>query len=85
VTSFTWQRDSHGLFDYECKSLTKKVLKVQHTGKHRAFSKLMMIGSIKRIGSDIGFSKDNVKSKIASPFNYLRKRPLNRMKMSYLN
>lgn len=50
VTSFTWQRDSHGLFDYECKSLTKKVLKVQHTG------------SIKRIGSDIGFSKDNEKT-----------------------
>jgi len=50
VTSFTWQRDSHGLFDYECKSLTKKVLKVQHTG------------SIKRNGSDIGFTKENEKS-----------------------
>jgi hypothetical protein len=29
----TWVRDSHGLFDYESKSITKKSLKTQSFGK----------------------------------------------------
>lgn len=29
----TWIRDSHGLFDYESKSITKKSLKTQSFGK----------------------------------------------------
>ena len=33
VSTFTWSRDSHGLFDYESKTLVKKVLKVQASGR----------------------------------------------------
>ena len=29
----TWQRDSHGLFDYESRNISKKNLKTQYTGK----------------------------------------------------
>jgi hypothetical protein len=35
VKTLTWPRDSHGLFDYESKNLTKKSLKTQNTGRGR--------------------------------------------------
>ena len=33
LRAVTWQRDSHGLFDYESKSITKKSLKTNTQGK----------------------------------------------------
>jgi len=50
VSTFTWPRDSHGLFDYESKTLAKKVFKAQSAG------------NIRRNGNDIGFIKENDKS-----------------------
>lgn len=32
VSTYTWGRDSHGLFDYESKTLSKKVFKAPHAG-----------------------------------------------------
>jgi hypothetical protein len=45
----TWIRDSHGLFDYESKSINKKSLKTQNQGK------------IVRIENDIELLKADVK------------------------
>lgn len=45
----TWIRDSHGLFDYESKSINKKSLKTQNMGK------------IVRIENDIELVKQDVK------------------------
>ena len=28
MEAFIWDRDSHGLFDYECKTMVHKILKV---------------------------------------------------------
>jgi hypothetical protein len=33
IKTFTWSRDSHGLFDYESKTLVKKNMKTTHSGK----------------------------------------------------
>jgi hypothetical protein len=33
LRAVTWMRDSHGLFDYESKSITKKSLKTSSQGK----------------------------------------------------
>ena len=33
LRAVTWQRDSHGLFDYESKSISKKSLKTTSQGK----------------------------------------------------
>mmetsp|Transcript_10129 Transcript_10129/g.8652 ORF Transcript_10129/g.8652 Transcript_10129/m.8652 type:complete len:82 (+) Transcript_10129:113-358(+) len=46
VKSFTWQRDSHGLFDYECKTLTKKSLKATQSS------------ILTRNGNDVHVNKD---------------------------
>jgi len=32
IKTFTWARDSHGLFDYESKNLTKKNMKTNNPG-----------------------------------------------------
>lgn len=33
VRAFTWNRDSHGLFDYESQSVTKKTFRVKTDGR----------------------------------------------------
>ena len=33
VRAFTWNRDSHGLFDYESQSVTKRTFKVRNDAK----------------------------------------------------
>lgn len=45
----TWIRDSHGLFDYESKSINKKSLKTQNQGK------------IIRVDNDIDLLKQDAK------------------------
>jgi len=49
IKTLTWSRDSHGLFDYESKSLTKKNLKANHTGR------------VMRQGNDVRVAKENEK------------------------
>jgi hypothetical protein len=49
IKTFTWARDSHGLFDYESKNLTKKNMKTNNPGK------------ILRQGNDLRLAKDNEK------------------------
>jgi len=50
IKTYTWARDSHGLFDYESKNLTKKNLKTNNPGK------------ILRQGNDLRLAKDNEKT-----------------------
>jgi hypothetical protein len=50
VKTYTWPRDSHGLFDYEGKNLLKKKIKTHHSG------------TLMRNGDDIRVAKDNEKT-----------------------
>jgi hypothetical protein len=58
MKTLTWPRDSHGLFDYESKNLTKKNLKTINPGSSFKFSQ--SIGKIARDGNDIYLVKDTV-------------------------
>jgi len=47
IKSFTWSRDSHGLFDYESKTLTKKNIKSSNSGR------------IVRRSNDVSFTRES--------------------------
>jgi hypothetical protein len=50
----TWIRDSHGLFDYESKSITKKSLKTQSQGKIIRVHNDIELVSLSKYEQDIG-------------------------------
>lgn len=50
----TWVRDSHGLFDYESKSITKKSLKTQSFGKIVRTNNDIELVPLNKQESDIG-------------------------------
>ncbi len=55
----TWQRDSHGLFDYESRNISKKNLKTQYTGKIiRQLNTIEFIAPTQRIEDLPGYKKE---------------------------
>jgi hypothetical protein len=55
----TWQRDSHGLFDYESRNISKKNLKTQYTGKIiRQLNSIEFIAPTQRIEDLPGYKKE---------------------------
>lgn len=50
----TWVRDSHGLFDYESKSITKKSLKTQSFGKIVRINNDIELVPLNKKDSEIG-------------------------------
>lgn len=50
----TWVRDSHGLFDYESKSITKKSLKTQSFGKIVRITNDIELVPLNKKEADIG-------------------------------
>lgn len=59
----TWLRDSHGLFDYESRNITKKNMKTQCQGKLiRVNNDIEYAALTKKEEDFIGVTQDSIKS-----------------------
>lgn len=66
----TWLRDSHGLFDYESRNISRKNMKTQSQGQFMRINDDVEFVSIHKKEEDIpGFTPESVKSLIILKFD----------------
>ena len=66
IKSYTWHRDSHGLFDYESKNITSNFLKCNYSSNYSLILK-QFLATLYRIDNDILFEELKIIDKVTNP------------------